>query len=122
MRSLPGTGRMCVIVLDDYQLTLRRIRVHEEGFVGELMASEQANLAASRLEPKAHALVRLGILVALDAGPSSYAECVESARLAGASLDEIVGVLVTAIPVAGLPRVVSAAPKLSLGLGYDLDA
>jgi hypothetical protein len=32
-----------------------------------------------------------------------------------------VGTLVGALPVAGAARVVSAAPKLSLALGYDID-
>jgi hypothetical protein len=40
---------------------------------------------------------------------------------AGAAAAEIVDVLIGVIPVVGLPRVVAAAPKLALALGYDLD-
>ena len=32
------------------------------------------------------------------------------------------GTLVAAIPIVGAPRVISAAPKLGLALGYDVDA
>jgi hypothetical protein len=42
-----------------------------------------------------------------------------AARLTTLPLDG--GTLVAALPVAGAARVVSAAPKLSLALGYDID-
>jgi hypothetical protein len=45
---------------------------------------------------------------------------VEVALATGASLDEIVGVLIAVAPTIGLGRVVSAAPELALG--YDVDA
>jgi alkylhydroperoxidase/carboxymuconolactone decarboxylase family protein YurZ len=38
---------------------------------------------------------------------------------AGASASEIVDVLAAAIPIVGLPKVVAAAPKLALALGFD---
>jgi hypothetical protein len=41
---------------------------------------------------------------------------------AGASEDEIVGVLLAIVPVAGLGRVVSATPDLATALGYDISA
>jgi hypothetical protein len=45
---------------------------------------------------------------------------VEAARRRGATNDEIVGCLIAALPALGVARVVSAAPKLGLALGYDV--
>jgi 4-carboxymuconolactone decarboxylase len=41
---------------------------------------------------------------------------------AGASEDEITGVLVAIAPVYGLSRVVCAAPEVATALGYDVAA
>jgi alkylhydroperoxidase/carboxymuconolactone decarboxylase family protein YurZ len=43
------------------------------------------------------------------------------ALAAGATEDEITGVLLAIAPVAGLGRVVSAVPGLATGLGYDIE-
>jgi hypothetical protein len=40
---------------------------------------------------------------------------------AGATAAEIVDVLVGVVPIVGLPCAVSAAPRLALALGYDID-
>jgi 4-carboxymuconolactone decarboxylase len=47
---------------------------------------------------------------------------VESALAYGATTEEIVGTLIAVLPAIGSGRVVSAAPKLSLALGYDVAA
>ena len=44
------------------------------------------------------------------------------ALAAGASEDEIAGVLLAIAPVAGLGRVVAAAPEVAIALGYDIEA
>jgi hypothetical protein len=46
----------------------------------------------------------------------------ETARRRGASDDEIVGCLIAVLPAIGVARVVSAAPKLALALGFDVTA
>jgi 4-carboxymuconolactone decarboxylase len=46
--------------------------------------------------------------------------CVEAALSAGASYEEIVGVLIAVLPLVGIARVVSAAPNLGLAVGYDV--
>ena len=51
----------------------------------------------------------------------SFGELTDKAISAGASAAEIVGLLVDIIPIVGLPRVVAAAPKLAMALGYDPD-
>ena len=45
---------------------------------------------------------------------------VESALTYGATSEEIVGTLIAVLPAIGSGCVVSAAPKLSLALGYDV--
>ncbi len=44
------------------------------------------------------------------------------ALAAGATQDEVAGVLLTIAPMAGLGRVVSAAPKVATALEYDIEA
>ena len=61
-------------------------------------------------------------MIAVDAAAQSYIPRIDSAHQAGASDEEIVGTLIAALPAIGAPRVVSAAPKIGLALGYDLDA
>jgi hypothetical protein len=40
---------------------------------------------------------------------------------AGATVDDIVGVLIAVAPTVGLARVVSAAPQLAAAIGYDVE-
>ena len=47
---------------------------------------------------------------------------VEQALEAGATESELVEVLITVAPAAGLARVVAAAPRLATALGYDIEA
>jgi alkylhydroperoxidase/carboxymuconolactone decarboxylase family protein YurZ len=80
------------------------------------------NVDASDLDPKTHALVRLGALIALDASPSSFQWNAATALASGATVDEIVGVLIAVAQTVGLARVASAAPAVALALGYDIEA
>ena len=47
-------------------------------------------------------------------------EVIEAALQCDTTVDEIVGVLIAVMPAIGVARVVSAAPKLGLALGYDV--
>ncbi len=71
---------------------------------------------------KVDLLVQLGALLALGASTTSLRATVDNAIVAGATEEEIVGVLIAIAPAVGLARVVAAAPKLALAIGYDLDA
>ena len=108
--------------MSDYKQTLRRLSIRDDAYVDFLLADERGNLAASSLDAKTHALVRLSSLVAIDAAPPSYMEAIESARPYGATDLELTGVLIAVITTVGAARVVSAAPKLALALGYDVGA
>jgi 4-carboxymuconolactone decarboxylase len=106
----------------EYQERLRCFALNDDNFVSSVLGMAQDTVDISRLDPKTHALVRLAALLAVDSGPSSYNSSVEMALAAGASFDEIVGLLIAMAPAIGLGRVVSAAPELALALGYDVDA
>ena len=73
------------------------------------------------LDSKTGALVRLGALISLGASTTSYRLAVEVAYAAGATDEEIVGVLAAVAPAAGTARAVAAAPGLALALGYDVE-
>jgi alkylhydroperoxidase/carboxymuconolactone decarboxylase family protein YurZ len=107
--------------MEAFDVTLRRLTIKDRSFVDGVQSDEARNVLASGLDAKTHALVSIGALIALDAAPQSYSPFVEAARAHGATEEEIVGTLVAAVPLVGAPRVVSAAPKLGLALGYDLE-
>ena len=106
----------------EYQERLRSMALSDDRFVASVLGMGQDTIAASGLDPKTHAMVRLAALLAVDAAASSYNATAELALASGASLDEIVGVLIAVAPTIGLGRAVSAAPELGLALGYDVDA
>jgi 4-carboxymuconolactone decarboxylase len=103
-----------------HEETLRKLSIRDDAFVDSVLTCERENLAASALDPKTHALVRIGALVTINAAPPSYMWTVESALDHGACLEEIVGTLIAVMPAIGTARVVSAAPKLGLAVGYDV--
>ena len=108
--------------MQEHRCTLRRIAIGDDAYLGRMLASEQANVLESGLQPKTHALVRIGALIAVDAPAPAYLEAVEAARASGTSDDEIVGCLLAVLPELGSARAISAAPKLGLALGYDVAA
>lgn len=73
------------------------------------------------LEPRAYHLVRLAALVAVAAAGPSIRREVDKALGAGIRPDEIVEVLSAVTTIVGRPRVVSAAPRIALALGEDID-
>jgi 4-carboxymuconolactone decarboxylase len=103
----------------DYTELLRSLAVNDARFAE--CDSGQAGLGSGDLDPKTLALVRLGALVAVGGAVPSFGAQADAAVSAGATAAEIVDVLLGVVPVVGLPRVVAAAPKLAMALGYDTD-
>lgn len=101
---------------------LRSLTVNDQAFLHSVLGLELEDLETSCLDAKTQALVRVASLVSLDAAPVSYQWCVEAALAAGATPDEIVGTLLAVAPLAGIARVVSAAPEIALAVGYDVQA
>jgi 4-carboxymuconolactone decarboxylase len=76
---------------------------------------------AQALPPATSALVHLAALLAVGGSTTSLRWAVELALRTGARDDEIVEVLVTAAAALGSARVVAAAPRLALAIGYDIE-
>jgi len=107
----------------DYTDLLRRLSLHDERFVAEVLCGAGTRTVRPDpiLDPRTQALVRLAALVAVGGAVPSYGALADAAVDAGATTAEIVEVLVAVIPVFGLPSVAEAAPKLALALGHDVD-
>jgi 4-carboxymuconolactone decarboxylase len=105
--------------VEDYKLTLRRLALRDDLYIKGLLAEEHPSVL-SGLDPGTHALVRIAALIAVDAAPPSYMSAVSAALDAGLSMEQIVETLIAVMPTVGVARVVSAAPKLGLALGYDV--
>jgi 4-carboxymuconolactone decarboxylase len=76
--------------------------------------------ARSGLDARGYALVKLAALIALDAPPASYWWQVSNALEAGATPEDLVGVLIAVAPQVGGPRLIAAAPELMAALGLSL--
>ena len=74
----------------------------------------------SGLDDRSYALVKLAAIMALDAPPASYMWQVGNALAAGATPEDMLGVLIAIAPQIGGPRLTAAAPELMVALGLTL--
>ncbi len=102
-----------------FQETLRRLAMIDEGFVEDQAGLGLGLTGTSALDPRTTALLQVGVSVALGSPAVCLEWCAGRALAAGASEDEIADVLLAIAPVAGLSRVVAAAPDVATALGYD---
>ena len=103
--------------MDRIERLLCRLSLHDERSVRAALADP--DLAA--LDARVQALVGLGALLSVDAATVSVRLGVDVAYRAGATQDEIAGVLLSIAPAIGHARTVAVAPRLALALGYDVD-
>ena len=92
----------------------------EGRILDELLELGENRVAGPGLEDRTACLVRIAAMVALDAPPASYAWQVADALEAGASPEDLLGVLRAVAVHVGGPRVVAAAPEIMLALGVSL--
>ena len=97
----------------------RRLTIGDDSLMTSLFSAPGG--ASTVLDDRTVALVRLAALIAVDAATPAYQGEVTAAISAGASPEQITDVLVVIARVAGSSLVMSAAPKLALALGYDVD-
>ena len=105
-----------------FQETLRRLAMIDEGFVESEAGPGLCPAGTSALDPKTAALLQVGVSVAIGSAGVCLEWSTGRALAAGASEDEIADVLLVIAPVAGLGRVVAAAPDVATALGYDISA
>jgi 4-carboxymuconolactone decarboxylase len=103
-----------------FQENLRRLAIFDEGFVGAGFGLRLADAPA--LEAKTTALLQVAVAVAIGSSAVCLQWSAARALAAGATKDEIVDVLLAIVPMAGLGRVVSAAPEVATALEYDIEA
>src|SRR6516225_8002974 len=103
-----------------FQEILRRLAVIDESAV-----EQHAGLGLPEvgvLDARTTELVRVAAAAAIGAPEVCLEWSVTRALAAGATEDEITGVLLAIAPVAGLGRIVTAVPGVADGLGYDIEA
>ena len=105
-----------------FQETLRRLAMIDEGFVEDQAGVGLGLTGTPALDPRSAALIQIAASVAIGSPAVCLRWCVGRALAAGASEDEIADVLLAVAPVAGLGRVVAAAPDVATGLEYDIAA
>jgi alkylhydroperoxidase/carboxymuconolactone decarboxylase family protein YurZ len=105
------------LVTDETQDALAGVAA---GHVGALSAGREPELDGSGLDSRVAGLVRIASLIALDGPPASYTREVASAIEAGASAEDILGVLRAVAAHVGRPRVIAAAAEIMLALGLSL--
>lgn len=106
---------------------LRGLAAGDEGALRSVLDVSRRRLRNPRpqsgraLPAETFALVQLAALLAAGGSTTSLRWAVESALQSGAEDDEIVEVLVTMAAIVGSARVVAAAPRLALAIGYDIE-
>lgn len=105
-----------------FEETLRRLAVIDEGFVADEAGLGLGLAGTPALDPRITALLQVGVSVAIGLPAICLEWAADRAVAAGATKDEIADVLLAIAPVAGLGRVVCAAPGVATALGYDIAA
>src|SRR6185437_424680 len=103
-----------------FQETLRRLAIFDERLVRAGSRPGPADTPA--LDAKTTALLQVAVSVAIGSSAVCLQWSTTRAMAAGATKDEIADVLLVIAAVAGLGRVVSAAPEVATALEYDIDA
>lgn len=98
----------------------RRLTLGDKRLITSLMSESDSESDA--LDRRTSSLLRLAALIAVDADTSAYQCEVRDAISAGVTPEQITGTLAVVARIAGSSLLMSAAPKLALALGYDVDA
>jgi alkylhydroperoxidase/carboxymuconolactone decarboxylase family protein YurZ len=105
---------------DQTRNTLSGVAMGDIDALGEALELREAARENSGLDARTFALVKIAALVALDSPPASYLWQVSNAMAAGATPQDILGVLRAVAPQVGGPRAVAAAPEIMVALGISL--
>lgn len=107
-------------VNDETRDVLAGVAAGDLDVLDEVLAIRETAQASSGLDARSFSLVKIAALIALDAPPASYLWQVASALDAGATPQDLLGVLRAVAPQVGGPRAMAAAPELMLALGLAL--
>ena len=101
--------------------TLRRLALADDRLLDEILGRHGTTATTRCLDAREAALVRVAALVAMGGSTTSFAVEASSGLLGGATIDDLVETLMVIAPIVGSANVVEAAPKLALGVGYDVE-
>ena len=99
----------------------RRLTIGDPEFVATIADRDASARRVPHMDAKTEALLRVAALVAVGAPKSSYRSAVSAAQIAGARLEDLFAVLVAISDDVGSARVISAAPRIALAAGYDVE-
>jgi alkylhydroperoxidase/carboxymuconolactone decarboxylase family protein YurZ len=105
-----------------FQEILRKLAMIDEAFVADQARLGLSPAGTPAVDARTAALLQLAVVVAIGSPGTCLEWSTTRALAAGATDDEIADVLLVIAPVAGLARVVSAAPEIAGALGYDVAA
>ena len=108
--------------MDESESTLRSLAVHDEQVIRSVLATGLGSPDALGIDAKTCALVRLAVVIDLDASIASYQSAVSLALATGATTSDIVDTLRAVAALVGCSRLVAAAPALAVALDYDIGA
>ena len=97
-----------------------KARIRDDRYIESLLAEDRIGAAEAGIEPRAHALIRVGALIAMNAAPPSYMSATEAALQPAQPTRRSSATLIVVMPIVGVAHVVSAAPNLGLAIGYDV--
>ena len=98
----------------------RRLTLGDDALIASVFSGSVGG--SDSLDHRTSSLVRLAALIAVDADTPAYQCEVRTAISAGVTSDQITAVLSVVARIAGSALLMSAAPKLALAMGYDVDA
>jgi 4-carboxymuconolactone decarboxylase len=105
---------------DATQNALLGVATGDLRILDDVLAIRDTEQAGSGLDARTFSLVKIAALIALDAPPASYLWQVANAQEAGATPQDLLGVLRAVAPQVGGPKAMAAAPELILALGLEL--
>jgi 4-carboxymuconolactone decarboxylase len=92
----------------------------DHSVLDEVLEFRESEQHKSGLDARTFSLVKIAALIALDAPPASYLWQVANALDAGATPQDMLGVLRAVTPQVGGPRAIAAAPEIMVALGLEL--
>jgi alkylhydroperoxidase/carboxymuconolactone decarboxylase family protein YurZ len=119
-------GAMNGACVTEAEQLLRDLAAGDESSLRSVLAASPARMWRSHarrqnLPPATGALVNVAGLLAAGGSTTSLRWAVELALETGATDEEIVEVLAIVAAIVGSARVVAAAPRLALAIGYDIE-
>jgi len=104
------------------EAAFRRLTIGDTALISAMADPDGRVQSVRHLDSRTEALVQVGVLVAIDAPPSSFRTAIDAALMSGADVEDLLAVLVAVAGSVGSARVISAAPRIALAAGYDVEA